>query len=392
MRASVSRSIAITALLYSNAVSAGPVLHRAPQVTESALDPWVSVDASGHPVATFTPVVTTIDGVATTINPVPATLTAAPTTASSSDDEPAPTSDSDPAAATTTSSDDEPAPTSDSGPAPTATGGGSYQVCHNTDGDFKPFCKPDNGSSVYVGESYYITWDTSFFPHPNTTVVVQANYVNASDGGPQAFQSPMVPSSYGFVSWTIDKAWLKDMKSNNLTLFIVSLGTNAVNVPGPTVMVTTHPKSYYHQPLPKVPRGPALYIALPVVLVFVVVCIAGGFYLNRHHRHIGLGSVMGRGKGYGVGKSRRQRLGLGKTGAIQLRDQDLHHGAGDYQVAPSSPEAGEQNLSAQRQHGHARADSDALGSLAGTPTEDRRNYFREEMRRQEEEARHAKAH
>ena len=90
-------------------------------VTESVLDPWVSVDASGSPIATITPVLTTIDGATSTINAAPASLTA--TTASRS--------------------------------APTSTGGGSYLLCHNTDGDFSPFCKPDNGSSVYIGETYY---------------------------------------------------------------------------------------------------------------------------------------------------------------------------------------------------------------------------------------------
>ncbi|RFU25756.1 hypothetical protein B7463_g10588, partial [Scytalidium lignicola] len=361
-----SKLIALTVLFCSNAVSAGPVFRRVPQVTESALDPWVSVDASGNPVATYTPRETTIDNVATTINPVPARLTAAPTT--------------------TSFSDDKPTVTSDGGTEPTETGGGSYQVCHNANGQFAPFCKPDNGSSVYVGDTYYVTWDTSFFPGPNTTIVVQANYVNASDGGPQAFQSKMVPSSYGFISWTIDKAWMKDMESNNLTLFITSLGTNAVSTPGPTVMVTTAPKPpVYHQPRPQAPKGQSLYIALPTVFGFVLLCLVGGFFFNRKHRHIGLGNVMGRRKGYGVGKSRAQRLGK-KGGAIQLRDHDLGGGDAEYRDAP----APEQNRSAEReQYGHARADSDALGSLAGTPTEDRRNFFREEMRRQEEHEGHA---
>jgi hypothetical protein len=38
----------------------------------------------------------------------------------------------------------------------------------------------------------------------------------------------------------------------------------------------------------------------------------------------------------------------------------------------------------RRTTGHARADSDSLGSLVGTPTEERTNYFRDEMRRQEQ--------
>ncbi len=96
--------------------------------------------------------------------------------------------------------------------------------------------------------------------------------------------------------------------------------------------------------------------------------------LNRKHRRIGLGNVMGRRNGYGTGKSRSQRLGLSKkkAGAIQLRDQELT-AEGVYRDAPAS--GGNR---------HERDDSDALGSLAGTPTEERTNYFRDEMRLQEQ--------
>lgn len=95
-------------------------------VTESPLDPWVSVDANGSPVATITPVLSTINGVETTISAAPASLTA--TTTSQSDSNPTETS---------------------------VPGGGSFQVCHNLDADFAPLCKPDNGTAVYVGETYY---------------------------------------------------------------------------------------------------------------------------------------------------------------------------------------------------------------------------------------------
>jgi hypothetical protein len=95
-------------------------------VTESPLDPWVSVDASGNPVATITPFLSTINGVATTISAAPESLTATTTTSQS-----------------------------DSQPTETSVPGGSYQVCNNLDGDFAPLCKPDNGTQVYVGQTYY---------------------------------------------------------------------------------------------------------------------------------------------------------------------------------------------------------------------------------------------
>ena len=88
---------------------------------------------------------------------------------------------------------------------------------------------------------------------------------------------------------------------------------------------------------------------------------------------------MGRRKGYGTGKSRAQRLGLRnkKAGGIQLREQELAAN-GQYQDV-----LGDRNAAAGSA-GRARADSDGLGSLAGSPTEERTNYFRDELRRQEQ--------
>jgi len=75
-------------------------------VTYSTLNPWISVDSSGSAVATFTPTITTISDVATTIDTFPT-----------------------------------------SGP----TAAGAYQSC----GPRYVFCQPENGSTVYVGETYY---------------------------------------------------------------------------------------------------------------------------------------------------------------------------------------------------------------------------------------------
>jgi Ykl077w/Psg1 (Pma1 Stabilization in Golgi) len=139
-------------------------------------------------------------------------------------------------------------------------------------------------------------------------------------------------------------------------------------------------KEPYQQPPTPVPKGRDLYIALPAVFGFIILCVCGGFIFNRKRRQIGLGNIMGRRKGYGVGKSRRQRLGLGrKSGAIQLREQELT-AEGQYRDTPVEQHA--------RVPEHRRNDSDGLGSLVGTPTEEGPsggNIFRDEMRRQERE-------
>ncbi|KAF7871681.1 hypothetical protein EAF04_003788 [Stromatinia cepivora] len=280
------------------------------------LVPWVTVDASGH-ASTITPILTTIEGKATTIDAGPATLTATGTSSTS----------------VTTSR------TSTSGEVlPTSTGGGAFEICYNLKGKFAPFCKPDNGSSVYVDETYYVTWDTEYFTGSNNSVFIQANYVNASGGGVQAFQSIPTSNSLGFIAWAIDKTWLKGMNSNNVTLFITPTQKTAISsVQGPTLMVTTSPAPEpYRQSPSKAPHGASLYIALPTVLAFIVLVIGGTYYCNRKHRTIGMGSVMGRRKGYGTG-SRRQRMGLGKKKdrAIMLRNQELM-ADGQYRDVPPS--------------------------------------------------------
>ncbi|TGO49151.1 hypothetical protein BCON_0219g00100 [Botryotinia convoluta] len=284
-------------------------------ITDEGLTPWVTVDASGH-ASTVTPILTTINSKVTTSDAAPAQLTA--TSASSISE------------VSTTSTANEVVPTS--------TGGGAFEICHSLKGKFAPFCKPDNGSSVYVDETYYVTWDARYFAGSNISVFIQANYVNASGGGAQAFQSVPTSNNLGFIAWTIDKSWLKGMKFNNVTLFVTpTQKTDIISVQGPTIMVTTSPAPEpYRQSPSKAPHGASLYIALPTVLAFIVLVIGGTWYCNRKHRTIGMGSVMGRRKGYGTG-SRRQRMGLGKKKdrEIMLRNQELT-ADGPYRDIPPS--------------------------------------------------------
>lgn len=214
----------------------------------------------------------------------------------------------------------------------------------------------------------------------NATVIIVANYLNSSHGGQVAFSSPIIGAAAGFYVWKIEKDWLQGLVSNNVTLWINPLNPvdgEPHSLGGLNLEITNKPAEYYHPPPTPVPTGQSLYIALPSVFGFILLCVCGGAIINRKHRKIGLGNVMGRRNGYGVGKSRSQRLGLRKKkdGAIQLRDQELTAG-GQYRDAPLPEDR-------ERPSRHARADSDALGSLAGTPTEDRPNYFRDELQRQE---------
>ncbi|KAI0845645.1 hypothetical protein F5Y00DRAFT_163407 [Daldinia vernicosa] len=360
-----SKSAVGSALLFSLA-SAMPNLH--PRQTDSALEPWVTVNEDGKP-STVTPVLSTISGTPTVISGAPHDLTATVFTETNY-------------GKVSTSTGTAPIATPTGGSA----GAGSFPVCHNKDGDYAPWCQPTQETPLYVGTTYYFTWDTSYFPVPNTTILVQGNYLNDTTGEitDQAFESPKWSASWGFWSYKIESSLLKHQSGKNITLQLATLtatGNSSDIIPGPTILVTDYPG-----PQPETGKTPdlrALAIALPTVLGFVIICVVGTCLWHRRDRQIGLGNIMSRSRhGYGVGKSSRSRMGLGKKNKanerIQLMQREIEADGGEvYHDEPDRP----------------RRDSDALGSLAGTPTEERhmdfreqqdRNMFREELRRQNE--------
>ena len=315
------------------------------------LDPWITVNPSGV-ASTVTPVATTINGAATTLNA-------------------APTTDSSPSATGTDAQS-------------TQAAGSSFNVCHNTNGPFAPFCVPSNGTHLDPGSTYYITWDASAFAR-NETIFVVGNYLNASVSGEQAFQSDTIASSRGWYALTVEDKYLQGSKENYIDLFLATTGGK--QLPGPRVAIGTAPPEVEFKPTPA-PKGPALYIALPTVFGFIIVCVCGGFWWNRHTRVIGLGNVMGRRKGYGIGKSRGERLGMGRKGAIKLQVRDGEVDAG------SQPSFRDDTFELDEDRRRIR-DSD-LGSLVSTPTRPEfgnsnggggGNVFRSEMDRQERERR-----
>lgn len=133
---------------------------------------------------------------------------------------------------------------------------------------------------------------------------------------------------------------------------------------GPTFMLSHAPPNHYPPPPPNKLDKTGLFIGLPLGLAFVAFVVIGLFVGMRKSRTIGIGNIMGRhNRGYGMGKSRRQRLGLGKKGAIRLEERNV-------------PQYGERR-------GHSRGDS--LGSLVsddGNRPAPGTNHFRDEIERQ----------
>ncbi|KAF2185185.1 hypothetical protein K469DRAFT_707967 [Zopfia rhizophila CBS 207.26] len=242
-----------------------------------------------------------------------------------------------------------------------------FPSCHATDA--KPFCLPNNESTLYAGSTYYVTWNPDFFPI-NSTVTVKLTYANNSEE--EVWSSPETENSWGVATVTMKKEWMQGYSRYNLTFFALNYEGDdptkqSTPFKGPTIELRNQPPRHYAPPKPtKMPNKLGLMIGLPVSLGFVFVVVVGLYLGMRSQRKIGLGNIMGRKKGYGVGKSRRQRMRLGKKGAIRLEEGRAPIRM-EYQDAPH----------------HGRDNS--LGSLVSDDEirpAPRGNQFRDEVQRQ----------
>ncbi|KAA6414392.1 MAG: hypothetical protein FRX48_01141 [Lasallia pustulata] len=133
----------------------------------------------------------------------------------------------------------------------------AFPQCHDAFGPIAPFCQPTDGSDVYVGETYYITWDPDYFP-VNSIITIDLSYVKTLTGGDNAWSSVKIPNAYGYSTLTMDKAWLQGTGRNNLTLTILSLASNRnaelVVSAGPFISLTYRPAT--HHPAPPTKKAP----------------------------------------------------------------------------------------------------------------------------------------
>ncbi|EEQ33650.1 hypothetical protein McanMca71_003993 [Microsporum canis] len=214
-------------------------------------------------------------------------------------------------------------------PAPEATGERpkEAQACSSeNDLSVKPFCSPHDQQEVYAEDTYYATWLPSLLD-PNATVKVGMDYVNlTANEGPLAFISSKTPSSYGYVTITMKKDWLKGEKRNNLTMYLDELlpGKDRIHHIGPTISLVNKPPMHYPPPPPTpAPKPLGLLIGLPLGLGAVVLILLGLCIGMKQHRRIGLSNIMGRrNKGYGGSRARAMRSGRGAGGSIRLDDME----------------------------------------------------------------------
>ncbi|OHF01145.1 hypothetical protein CORC01_03459 [Colletotrichum orchidophilum] len=358
---------------------------------------WISVNNKGVP-TTVTPISTTISGTATYVSAAPNALTGSVFTLTDWR-----------LVKVTTSTGTPPVATADS-----KSGAGAFAPCSNTKGDFSPFCDPNKGSTLFTDGTYYVTWDPTVLIKGNKTnvnVKIQGKSVNGTKVGDVVFNADTDttnPASYGYYAWTVSSSLIPSGQDNATIELLMSYtidGAAQTDIKGPQVLIAKRPT--WHPEGAKMPKGAELYIVLPTVFGFIIICVIGGCLWNRRTRKIGLGNIMSRSRhGYGVGKSRAQRLGAKvrqsvfhggrKDRGIQLRQREISPDGYVYRDEPLPNQHTGGGISTGGGGlglGHARRDSEALGSLAGSPVSaafpdhgtQGGNAFREEMRRQERE-------
>ncbi|KAF2866070.1 hypothetical protein BDV95DRAFT_611947 [Massariosphaeria phaeospora] len=230
-----------------------------------------------------------------------------------------------------------------------------------------PFCLPSDQSKLYVGKTYYATWNPKAFAF-NSSVTIKILWAN--DSLQETWSSDKLDSTEGYIAVQMQKDWMQTFDMYNLTFAAVVSEPNnpsaaAKAIDGPSFTLQNEPPHHYEPPKRVGPNKSGLMIGLPVSLGFLLFVIVGLWFGMRKHRTIGLGNVMGRrNRGYGTRKSKRERLGLSKEGAIRLEDREAREGAPRPQ--------------------HVRGDS--LGSLVSDDEEirpaPRGNQFRDEVQRQ----------
>ena len=352
-----------------SAASALPNL--VPRETDAAFAPWVSVDDDGA-AETITPVSSTVSGTPTLVSGAPVQVTGSVLTIPYFD--------------TTLTSSGTPFP------APTGDVAGAFLPCSNKDGEGAPWCFPREGDTLNPGRSYYFLWDAKAFAG-NATVRITGHYLDTETGeeGDEVFKSPKLQAKDGFWTCNIESHFMDDKTGSNITLSMSRLAsggneTEVEAIEGPKIFVAKPPKTPHQQGSAD---KPALYIGLPTIFGFIILCLVGTCLWNRRTRRITIGNVMSRTRngggvgGFPLGKRARANKQRKADERIQLMERELAaEGGGVYRDDVSPPSI-------------PRRDSDALGSLAGTPTEDRRmdfdsgatgkNRFRDELKRQNDE-------
>ncbi|KAL8920277.1 MAG: hypothetical protein Q9208_006345 [Pyrenodesmia sp. 3 TL-2023] len=109
--------------------------------------------------------------------------------------------------------------------------------------DVSPFCEPEEGKNVTVGETYNVTWDPRLFTH-NSTITVSLKYANDTNRNDIWHQDRLI-NEQGYVKLKIYDEYLNGYGNRtNVTLFITSEDADGKGDPrprsGPVFTMITH--------------------------------------------------------------------------------------------------------------------------------------------------------
>ena len=222
-----------------------------------------------------------------------------------------------------------------------------------------------------------VVWDPNFFGLQNGSRTFEIKAVNRSSSGAldPEFQTD-ISTNTGYVTVKMEEEWLHGDDRRNLTVDIVaadSSHSSELGAVGPRISLL-HKESAHHPNDPKDERV-GMGVGIPLGLAFVGFIVVAAFFCMRRRRARG-GALANR------SQNRRSR-------GLHLRDDDdwTSGTRGAPERFRDEPTRGVELQDRTR----GRHSGDSLGSLAGSPTDDRlgdrgrvgaNNVFRDEISRQ----------
>ncbi|OLN91647.1 hypothetical protein CCHL11_06639 [Colletotrichum chlorophyti] len=306
----VVSALAAASLFLATPTSAAAIIN--PRQGPGRVHDWITVDSSGH-AHTFTPSVVTSNGALATLNPPPYSLTGTVFTVTVTN------------GGLTTSTGNPPPPQASN----TKGMGGVFSVCNNRVGEDGPFCQPRRGSTLRVGTTYYITWDTTFFDDPETPIaIVGFDVDNGVTDTAAAFSLTNISGGAGWVPWTPRLSDLEERSLNNMTIGIMYNNAEGEEkqVFGPVFTLKA----------PLTMEGTAstqpnlLAIILPVILISLAIAsVMLWLYIRRRRRAAAAVAAKHTSAGYGAPEPRVER-------PVE-RPVRQKKGSADIQLEPTSP-------------------------------------------------------
>ncbi|EPS43719.1 hypothetical protein H072_2299 [Dactylellina haptotyla CBS 200.50] len=161
-------------------------------------------------------------------------------------------------------------------------------------GKYAPFCLPVNETHLYLKETYYVTWDPTYWGEENlnNTVEITANYLEDPtnpEKGRVAFDSGVTLNSIGFITFYVDPAKYTDGAIIHWTMKRVGALANTEKSfrSGPWVQISNEP-IVHPQPSERPPVSTlGLAVGLPLAVLFIVGVLAFLHFANKGKRSIG---------------------------------------------------------------------------------------------------------